>query len=188
MLGPLTAGFNDRPTPSVHRRLLCNYSHLVQTGGAEVSTASRARIGTTPSVSAQFPPVAGGPVRVARRGPGELLSGDQRRPVSQLVQEGARGPAGGRRSVRTHHEVLPGAIEEIGTTVGDRCDAGSPYRFPAARQPVTAEVCGNTNDKASDDALGIDLLNDPDLVTTGPSAAWRTLLRFWTTPGPARER
>ena len=39
----------------------------------------------------------------------------------------------------------------------------------------------NFNYKAAGDALGIDLLNNPDLVATDAAVAWKTGLWYWMT-------
>lgn len=77
-------------------------------------------------------------------------------------------------------------VEEINRAAwGNYCDAGQPYGCPAGqtayhgRGPI--QLSWNTNYKAAGDALGIDLLNNPDLVTTDPSVAWQTALWFWMT-------
>jgi Chitinase class I len=81
-------------------------------------------------------------------------------------------------------------IEEIDRTVwGTYCDRGQSYGCPAGqtayhgRGPI--QLSWNTNYKAAGDALGLDLLNNPDLVHTDPTVAWQTALWYWMTqPGP----
>ncbi|WP_327026305.1 glycoside hydrolase family 19 protein [Micromonospora sp. NBC_01739] len=77
-------------------------------------------------------------------------------------------------------------IEEINQAAwGNYCDTGQPYGCPAGqtayhgRGPI--QLSWNTNYKAAGDALGLDLLNQPDLVRDDPSVAWQTALWFWTT-------
>ncbi|WP_173166589.1 glycoside hydrolase family 19 protein [Phytohabitans suffuscus] len=76
-------------------------------------------------------------------------------------------------------------IEEINRSAwGDYCDTSQPYGCAAGqtyhgRGPI--QLSWNTNYKAAGDALGIDLLNEPDLVKTDSSVAWRTALWFWMT-------
>ncbi|GAB3806256.1 glycoside hydrolase family 19 protein [Micromonospora zhanjiangensis] len=77
-------------------------------------------------------------------------------------------------------------VEEINQSVwGDYCDAGQPYGCPAGktayhgRGPI--QLSWNTNYKAAGDALGVDLLGNPDQVKNDPTVAWRTALWFWMT-------
>jgi predicted chitinase len=77
-------------------------------------------------------------------------------------------------------------IEEVNQAAwGNYCDAGQAYGCPAGRTAYHGrgpiQLSWNTNYKAAGDALGIDLLNKPDLVRTDPSVAWQTALWFWTT-------
>ncbi len=69
------------------------------------------------------------------------------------------------------------------------CDTSQPYGCPAGndqyygRGPV--QLSWNFNYKAAGDALGIDLLNNPNLVSTNSAIAWKTGLWYWNTPnGP----
>ncbi|MFJ4922885.1 glycoside hydrolase family 19 protein [Streptomyces sp. NPDC088725] len=65
------------------------------------------------------------------------------------------------------------------------CDASQPYGCPAGtdkyygRGPI--QLSWNFNYKAAGDALGIDLLNNPDLVQTDSAVAWKTALWYWNT-------
>ena len=65
------------------------------------------------------------------------------------------------------------------------CDAAQPYGCPAGqsayhgRGPI--QLSWNFNYKAAGDALGVDLLNNPDLVKTDSSVAWQTGLWYWMT-------
>ncbi|MBL7256253.1 chitinase [Actinoplanes lichenicola] len=65
------------------------------------------------------------------------------------------------------------------------CDAAQPYGCPAGqdayhgRGPI--QLSWNFNYKAAGDALGIDLLNSPDLVKNDASVAWQTGLWYWMT-------
>jgi predicted chitinase/regulation of enolase protein 1 (concanavalin A-like superfamily) len=65
------------------------------------------------------------------------------------------------------------------------CDAGQWYGCPAGRCQYFGrgpmQLSWNFNYKAAGDALGIDLLNTPDLVATDPTVAWKTALWFWMT-------
>ncbi|GIJ75751.1 Chitinase class I [Micromonospora phaseoli] len=77
-------------------------------------------------------------------------------------------------------------VEEINQAAwGNYCDTGQPYGCPAGqtayhgRGPI--QLSWNTNYKAAGDALGLDLLNEPDLVKDDASVAWQTALWFWMT-------
>ncbi|MFF1465880.1 chitinase [Streptomyces sp. NPDC058330] len=65
------------------------------------------------------------------------------------------------------------------------CDATQPYGCPAGndkyygRGPI--QLSWNFNYKSAGDALGIDLLNNPDLVQNDASVAWKTGLWYWNT-------
>ncbi|HWD06628.1 MAG TPA: chitinase [Amycolatopsis sp.] len=65
------------------------------------------------------------------------------------------------------------------------CDASQPYGCPAGtaayygRGPI--QLSWNFNYKAAGDALGIDLLNNPDLVQNDAAVAWKTGLWYWDT-------
>ncbi|UYM25916.1 chitinase [Streptomyces albus] len=69
------------------------------------------------------------------------------------------------------------------------CDSTQPFGCPAGndkyygRGPV--QLSWNYNYKAAGDALGIDLLNNPDLVQNDASVAWKTGLWFWNTQSGA---
>ncbi|WP_436740035.1 chitinase [Streptomyces sp. BBFR102] len=69
------------------------------------------------------------------------------------------------------------------------CDSTQPFGCPAGndkyygRGPV--QLSWNYNYKAAGDALGIDLLNNPDLVQNNASVAWKTGLWFWNTQSGA---
>ncbi|MEV6693487.1 glycoside hydrolase family 19 protein [Micromonospora sp. NPDC051196] len=81
-------------------------------------------------------------------------------------------------------------VEEINQAAwGDYCDTSQPYGCPAGqtayhgRGPI--QLSWNTNYKAAGDALGLDLLNEPDLVRNDASVAWQTALWFWMTQSGA---
>ncbi|MFF5173334.1 glycoside hydrolase family 19 protein [Micromonospora sp. NPDC000089] len=80
-------------------------------------------------------------------------------------------------------------VDEIDRAAwGTYCDGGKPYGCPAGRSAYHGrgplQLSWNGNYKAAGDALGVDLLGNPDLVSTDPSVAWRTALWFWMTqPG-----
>ena len=65
------------------------------------------------------------------------------------------------------------------------CDSGQSYGCPAGqaayygRGPI--QLSWNYNYKAAGDALGIDLLNNPSLVQTDASVAWKTGIWYWMT-------
>ncbi|MFF5230974.1 glycoside hydrolase family 19 protein [Dactylosporangium sp. NPDC000521] len=65
------------------------------------------------------------------------------------------------------------------------CDASQPYGCPAGqaayygRGPI--QLSWNFNYKAAGDALGIDLLHNPNLVQTDPAVAMKTALWYWNT-------
>ena len=65
------------------------------------------------------------------------------------------------------------------------CDAAQPYGCPAGqaayhgRGPI--QLSWNFNYKAAGDALGIDLLNNPDLVKNDASVAYQTGVWYWMT-------
>ena len=65
------------------------------------------------------------------------------------------------------------------------CDATQSYGCPAGqsayygRGPI--QLSWNFNYKAAGDALGIDLLHNPNLVQNDSSVAWKTGLWYWNT-------
>ncbi|MFB9181599.1 glycoside hydrolase family 19 protein [Dactylosporangium sucinum] len=65
------------------------------------------------------------------------------------------------------------------------CDMSQPYGCPAGqaayygRGPI--QLSWNFNYKAAGDALGIDLLHNPNLVQTDPAIAMKTALWYWNT-------
>ncbi|MFI7539829.1 glycoside hydrolase family 19 protein [Actinoplanes sp. NPDC049599] len=81
-------------------------------------------------------------------------------------------------------------VEEIDKAAwGNYCDGGQPYGCPAGRTAYHGrgplQLSWNTNYKAAGDALGLDLLNDPDQVKNNASVAWQTALWFWMTQSGA---
>lgn len=84
-------------------------------------------------------------------------------------------------------------VTEVNTALhADYCDPTQPYGCPAGedgyygRGPI--QLSWNFNYKAAGDALGIDLLNNPGLVETDPTVAWKTALWYWNTqPGTAEK-
>jgi predicted chitinase len=81
-------------------------------------------------------------------------------------------------------------IREINTAnYPHYCDPSQSYGCPAGtaayygRGPI--QLSWNFNYKAAGDALGVDLLNQPDLVATNSSVAWQTGIWYWmTSTGP----
>ncbi|GAA4840593.1 glycoside hydrolase family 19 protein [Kitasatospora terrestris] len=65
------------------------------------------------------------------------------------------------------------------------CDTSQPYGCPAGqaayygRGPI--QLSWNFNYKAAGDALGINLLNNPNLVQTDAAVAWKTGIWYWMT-------
>ncbi|CAL5341207.1 unnamed protein product [Camellia sinensis] len=69
----------------------------------------------------------------------------------------------------------------------DYCDQGSQTQWPCApgkqyygRGPI--QLSYNYNYGQAGEALGLDLLNNPDLVETDPVISYQTALWFWMTP------
>ncbi|MFE1025715.1 chitinase [Streptomyces sp. NPDC058818] len=85
------------------------------------------------------------------------------------------------------HETggLVHVVEQNTANYPHYCDATQPYGCPAGndeyygRGPV--QLSWNFNYKAAGDALGLDLLNNPDLVQNDASVAWKTGLWYWNT-------
>jgi predicted chitinase len=91
------------------------------------------------------------------------------------------------------HETggLVHVVEQNTANYPHYCDAGQPYGCPAGqaayygRGPI--QLSWNFNYKAAGDALGINLLNNPNLVQTDAAVAWKTALWYWNTQtGPGR--
>jgi predicted chitinase/chitodextrinase len=77
-------------------------------------------------------------------------------------------------------------IDEVDTSGwGTYCDRGRPYGCPAGqtayhgRGPI--QLSWNYNYKAAGDALGVDLLDNPNLVASDSSVSWQTGLWYWMT-------
>ena len=85
------------------------------------------------------------------------------------------------------HETggLVHVVEQNTANYPHYCDTTQPYGCPAGhdkyygRGPI--QLSWNFNYKSAGDALGIDLLNNPDLVQTDSSVAWKTGLWYWNT-------
>ncbi|MFJ5269498.1 glycoside hydrolase family 19 protein [Streptomyces sp. NPDC088358] len=86
-----------------------------------------------------------------------------------------------------NHETggLVYVVEQNTANYPHYCDWSQPYGCPAGqsayygRGPI--QLSWNFNYKAAGDALGIDLLNNPNLVQTDSSVAWKTGLWYWNT-------
>jgi predicted chitinase len=77
-------------------------------------------------------------------------------------------------------------IDEVNTAnYPHYCDMSQPYGCPAGqsayhgRGPI--QLSWNYNYKAAGDALGVDLLNNPNLVATNSSISWQTGVWYWMT-------
>jgi predicted chitinase/chitodextrinase len=76
-------------------------------------------------------------------------------------------------------------VEQNTSNYGSYCDTSQSYGCPAGtaayygRGPI--QLSWNFNYKAAGDALGIDLLHNPNLVQTDASVAWKTGLWYWDT-------
>ncbi|MEV0261299.1 glycoside hydrolase family 19 protein [Streptomyces sp. NPDC050617] len=85
------------------------------------------------------------------------------------------------------HETggLVHVVEQDTSNYPHYCDPNRPYGCPAGqaayygRGPI--QLSWNFNYKAAGDALGIDLLHNPNLVQTDPAVAWKTGLWYWNT-------
>ncbi|MGW1067830.1 glycoside hydrolase family 19 protein [Streptomyces aureus] len=86
-----------------------------------------------------------------------------------------------------NHETggLVYVVEQNTANYSHYCDWSQPYGCPAGqsayygRGPI--QLSWNFNYKAAGDALGIDLLNNPNLVQTDAAVAWKTGLWYWNT-------
>ncbi|MFE5140521.1 glycoside hydrolase family 19 protein [Streptomyces fagopyri] len=86
-----------------------------------------------------------------------------------------------------NHETggLVYVVEQNTANYPHYCDWSQPYGCPAGqsayygRGPI--QLSWNFNYKAAGDALGIDLLGNPNLVQTDASVAWKTGLWYWNT-------
>ncbi|MER5323438.1 glycoside hydrolase family 19 protein [Streptosporangium roseum] len=86
-----------------------------------------------------------------------------------------------------NHETggLVHIVEQNTANYPHYCDLSQPYGCPAGqaayygRGPI--QLSWNFNYKAAGDALGINLLNNPNLVQTDPSVAWKTGIWYWMT-------
>ncbi|MET7608697.1 glycoside hydrolase family 19 protein [Streptomyces avermitilis] len=86
-----------------------------------------------------------------------------------------------------NHETggLVYVVEQNTANYPHYCDWSQPYGCPAGqsayygRGPI--QLSWNFNYKAAGDALGIDLLHNPNLVQTDASVAWKTGLWYWNT-------
>ncbi|MFB6890946.1 glycoside hydrolase family 19 protein [Kitasatospora sp. NPDC056327] len=86
-----------------------------------------------------------------------------------------------------NHETgaLVYVVEQNTANYPHYCDSSKSYGCPAGqaayygRGPI--QLSWNYNYKAAGDALGIDLLRNPNLVQTDPAVAWKTALWYWNT-------
>ncbi|MFB7241825.1 chitinase [Streptomyces populi] len=86
-----------------------------------------------------------------------------------------------------NHETggLVYVVEQNTANYSHYCDWSQPYGCPAGqsayygRGPI--QLSWNFNYKAAGDALGIDLLGNPNLVQTDAAVAWKTGLWYWNT-------
>ncbi|MFB9370423.1 MULTISPECIES: glycoside hydrolase family 19 protein [Kitasatospora] len=86
-----------------------------------------------------------------------------------------------------NHETggLVYVVEQNTANYPHYCDTTQPYGCPAGqaayygRGPI--QLSWNFNYKAAGDALGINLLNNPNLVQTDPAVAWKTGIWYWMT-------
>jgi chitinase len=85
------------------------------------------------------------------------------------------------------HETgnLQFVVEQNTANYPHYCDTSQPYGCPAGqsayygRGPI--QLSWNFNYKAAGDALGIDLLDNPNLVQQDAAVAWKTGLWYWDT-------
>ncbi|WP_433611624.1 glycoside hydrolase family 19 protein [Dactylosporangium sp. CA-139114] len=86
-----------------------------------------------------------------------------------------------------NHETggLVYVVEQNTANYPHYCDTSQSYGCPAGqsayygRGPI--QLSWNFNYKAAGDALGIDLLHNPNLVQTDSAVAWKTALWYWNT-------
>ncbi len=86
-----------------------------------------------------------------------------------------------------NHETggLVHIVEQNTANYPHYCDTSQSYGCPAGqsayygRGPI--QLSWNFNYKAAGDALGIDLLRNPNLVQTDAAVAWKTALWYWNT-------
>ncbi|MFI5868455.1 glycoside hydrolase family 19 protein [Streptomyces sp. NPDC051546] len=86
-----------------------------------------------------------------------------------------------------NHETggLVYVVEQNTANYPHYCDTTQPYGCPAGqsayygRGPI--QLSWNFNYKAAGDALGINLLNNPNLVQSDAAVAWKTGLWYWNT-------
>nr|CAD1821280.1 unnamed protein product [Ananas comosus var. bracteatus] len=77
-------------------------------------------------------------------------------------------------------------LEELGATA-DYCVPSTQWPCAAGKEyygrgPI--QISYNFNYGLAGEALGVDLLNNPDLVATNPTISFETALWFWMTPQP----
>ncbi|WP_037910941.1 glycoside hydrolase family 19 protein [Actinacidiphila yeochonensis] len=76
-------------------------------------------------------------------------------------------------------------VEQNTANYSHYCDTNQSYGCPAGQSAYYGrgplQISWNFNYKAAGDALGIDLLDNPNLVQTDPAVAWKTALWYWDT-------
>jgi predicted chitinase len=86
-----------------------------------------------------------------------------------------------------NHETggLVYVVEQNTANYSHYCDWSQPYGCPAGQSAYYGrgpmQLSWNFNYKAAGDALGIDLLHNPNLVQTDAAVAWKTALWYWNT-------
>jgi chitinase len=89
-----------------------------------------------------------------------------------------------------YHET--GGLTLIDEAVGRRqiyCDSDKPYGCPAGKDAYygrgPGQLSWNYNYRWAGDALGVDLLADPQLLSHDSALAWKAALWFWNTQAAA---
>jgi predicted chitinase len=79
--------------------------------------------------------------------------------------------------------------EQNTANYGNYCDRSQPYGCPAGQSAYYGrgplQLSWNFNYKAAGDALHIDLLNNPDQVSSNSATSWKTGLWFWNSQNGA---
>ncbi|MFE7191886.1 chitinase [Kitasatospora sp. NPDC057541] len=89
------------------------------------------------------------------------------------------------------HETggLKFVVEQNTANYSHYCDSSQPYGCPAGQSAYYGrgplQLSWNFNYKAAGDALGIDLLHNPNLAQNDPAVSWKTALWFWNTQNGA---
>ncbi len=92
-------------------------------------------------------------------------------------------------NINHESDQLRAVREYNGANYCNYCDWSRPYGCPAGqcsyfgRGPM--QLSWNFNYKTTGDAIGANLLANPDLVATNATIAWKTAVHYWmTNPGP----